>query len=103
MHPRWSALLCVAFLPSIPAMETAATSPFVTPDAARHQMKLTLQQLEAHMWGAANILRGKTAGQDYKKLQRTAFGAGRMVPRNESVRRGHAFGKFRNAGYRTSR
>lgn len=31
-------------------------------------MKLTLQQLEAHLWGAANILRGKTAGQDYKNL-----------------------------------
>lgn len=29
-------------------------------------MKLALQQLEAHLWGAANILRGKTAGQDYK-------------------------------------
>ena len=29
-------------------------------------IKLTLQQLEAHLWGAANILRGKTAGQDYK-------------------------------------
>ena len=29
-------------------------------------MKLTLQQLEAYLWGAANILRGKTAGQDYK-------------------------------------
>jgi type I restriction enzyme M protein len=29
-------------------------------------MKVTLQQLEAHLWGAANILRGKTAGQDYK-------------------------------------
>ena len=29
-------------------------------------MKLTLQRLEAHLWGAANILRGKTAGQDYK-------------------------------------
>lgn len=28
--------------------------------------KLTLQQLENHLWGAANILRGKTAGQDYK-------------------------------------
>ena len=27
---------------------------------------MTLQQLEAHLWGAANILRGKTAGQDYK-------------------------------------
>jgi type I restriction enzyme M protein len=30
------------------------------------KMKLTQQQLEAHLWGAANILRGKTAGQDYK-------------------------------------
>ena len=29
-------------------------------------MKLTQQQLEAHLRGAANILRGKTAGQDYK-------------------------------------
>jgi type I restriction enzyme M protein len=29
-------------------------------------VRLTLQQLEAHLWGAANILRGKTAGQDYK-------------------------------------
>lgn len=29
-------------------------------------MKLTQQQLETHLWGAANILRNKTAGQDYK-------------------------------------
>ena len=29
-------------------------------------MKLSLQQLEAHLLGSANILRGKTAGQDYK-------------------------------------
>jgi type I restriction enzyme M protein len=28
--------------------------------------KLTQQELESHLWGAANILRGKTAGQDYK-------------------------------------
>jgi HsdM N-terminal domain len=28
--------------------------------------QLTLQRLEAHLKGAANILRGKTAGQDYK-------------------------------------
>lgn len=28
--------------------------------------RLTQQQLEAHLLGAANILRGKTAGQDYK-------------------------------------
>jgi len=33
---------------------------------AVNSKKLTLQQLEAHLWGAANILRGKTAGQDYK-------------------------------------
>jgi type I restriction enzyme M protein len=32
----------------------------------RSGAKLTQQQLEAHLWGAANILRGKTAGQDYK-------------------------------------
>src|SRR4026207_1576025 len=32
----------------------------------RPSVKLTQQQLEAHLWGAANILRGKTAGQDYK-------------------------------------
>lgn len=30
------------------------------------EKKLTQQQLEAHLMGAANILRGKTAGQDYK-------------------------------------
>ncbi len=29
-------------------------------------IKATQQQLEAHLWGAANVLRGKTAGQDYK-------------------------------------
>ena len=29
-------------------------------------MRLSQQQLETHLWGAANILRGKTAGQDYK-------------------------------------
>lgn len=29
-------------------------------------MRLTQQKLETHLWGAANILRGKTAGQDYK-------------------------------------
>src|SRR5207253_5471368 len=28
--------------------------------------RLTQQQLETHLWGAANILRGRTAGQDYK-------------------------------------
>lgn len=32
----------------------------------RFTMKITQQQLEAHLWGAANVLRGKTAGQDYK-------------------------------------
>jgi hypothetical protein len=30
------------------------------------RVKLTQQQLEAHLWGAADILRGKSAGQDYK-------------------------------------
>ena len=29
-------------------------------------MRLTIRRLEAHLWGAAQILRGKTAGQDYK-------------------------------------
>ena len=29
-------------------------------------MRLTQQQLEAHLWDAADILRGKTAGQDSK-------------------------------------
>jgi len=29
-------------------------------------MKMTQQRLEKHLWGAADILRGKTAGQDYK-------------------------------------
>src|SRR5262245_56783595 len=28
--------------------------------------RLTLQQLDTHLLGAANILRGRTAGQDYK-------------------------------------
>jgi type I restriction enzyme M protein len=28
--------------------------------------KVTQQELETYLWGAANILRGKTAGQDYK-------------------------------------
>jgi len=28
--------------------------------------KLTQQQLEAHLWGAANMLRGRTAGQDWR-------------------------------------
>jgi len=32
----------------------------------RCSVKLTLQQLEADPWGAANILRGKTVGQDYE-------------------------------------
>ena len=28
--------------------------------------RITQQQLESHLWGSANILRGRTAGQDYK-------------------------------------
>src|ERR1700716_1231129 len=35
-------------------------------DRTDSSLNLTQQQLEAHLWGAANILRGKTAGQDYK-------------------------------------
>lgn len=31
-----------------------------------HQKMLSQQELESWLWGAANILRGKTAGQDYK-------------------------------------
>lgn len=38
-------------------------------------MKLTLQQLEAHLWSAANILRGKTAGQDYLPARSTLLSA----------------------------
>lgn len=39
--------------------KTLATSP-------SRVKRLTQQRLETHLWGAANILRGKTAGQDYK-------------------------------------
>ena len=35
-------------------------------------MRLTLQQLETHLWGAANILRGKTAGQGLQELHSVA-------------------------------
>jgi type I restriction enzyme M protein len=45
-------------------LEQSAATPMTT--VSRNGPKLTLQQLEAHLWGAANILRGKTAGQDYK-------------------------------------
>jgi len=40
--------------------------PVAPAPVATRQARLTLQQLEAHLWGAANILRGRTAGQDYK-------------------------------------
>ena len=51
----------------------AASQPSLWPDAPAvspvvavpRSGKLTLEQLEAHLWGA-HILRGKTAGQDYK-------------------------------------
>jgi type I restriction enzyme M protein len=46
-----------------PAPNTAGKEPRL---GQRPSMRLTQQQLEAHLWGAANILRGKTAGQDYK-------------------------------------
>ena len=55
-----------------PLVETARTSTLTAQDGdtrsqrERISVKLTQQQLEAHLWGAANILRGKTAGQDYK-------------------------------------
>jgi type I restriction enzyme M protein len=34
--------------------------------SASRSARLTQRQLENHLWGAAKILRGKTAGQDYK-------------------------------------
>src|ERR671916_14523 len=43
-----------------------ATQPELWPAAPAPRRPLTLQQLETHLWGAANILRGRTAGQDYK-------------------------------------
>lgn len=33
--------------------------------------KLTQQQLETYLWGAAKIFRGKTAGQDYMNYIRS--------------------------------
>ena len=38
-------------------------------------MRQTQQPLETHLWGAANILRGKTAGQDYKDHILSLLGA----------------------------
>ena len=38
----------------------------VEKEKVRLMPKLTLQQLETHLWGAADVLRGRTAGQDYK-------------------------------------
>ena len=55
-----------------PPVRGARATAFATQDGdvrrrvERPGVKLTQQQLEAHLWGAANILRGKTAGQDYK-------------------------------------
>src|ERR1700739_1354059 len=49
-----------------PVSAIAAQDGDVRPSGSRSAVKLTQQQLEAHLWGAANILRGKTAGQDYK-------------------------------------
>ena len=43
-------------------------------------MKLSLHQLEAHLWGAANILRGKTAGKDYRNYILTAPSPCSVVP-----------------------
>ena len=54
-------------------LEVGATGASVFPASNATQTKsvsrtarLTQRQLENHLWGAANILRGKTAGQDYK-------------------------------------
>jgi hypothetical protein len=55
-----------------PLVREARASAFAPQDGnvrrqvGRPTVRLTQQQLEAHLWGAANILRGKTAGQDYK-------------------------------------
>ncbi|MCI0457978.1 MAG: type I restriction-modification system subunit M N-terminal domain-containing protein, partial [Gemmataceae bacterium] len=46
--------------------EFVKTAEKVRGGETRAIVRLTQQQLEAHLWGAANILRGKTAGQDYK-------------------------------------
>jgi len=49
------------------ALGYSATAPITKPVGTRlRSKKLTQRQLENHLWGAANILRGKTAGQDYK-------------------------------------
>jgi hypothetical protein len=47
-----------------PTLESAQGSPAAA--TVPRSRRLTLQQLDAHLWGAANILRGRTAGQDYK-------------------------------------
>jgi type I restriction enzyme M protein len=45
---------------------TVRTRTELWPAAPAPRRPLTLQQLETHLWGAANLLRGQTAGQDYK-------------------------------------
>lgn len=48
--------------------------------------KLTQQVLETYLWGAANILRGKTAGHDYKTYiltLDTKRGLGHTIPTEE--------------------
>jgi HsdM N-terminal domain len=49
-----------------PAPSVAALNGDVRSHGRSVTVKLTQQQVEAHLWGAANILRNKTAGQDYK-------------------------------------
>jgi len=44
-------------------------------------MKLTLQQLETHLWGAANILLGKTAGKDQRLFYLKAANEGGWTTR----------------------
>jgi type I restriction enzyme M protein len=60
MKPPQKPLRPIKSAPLLPPKDAEVSLP------QRPTVKLTQQQLEAHLWGAANILRGKTAGQDYK-------------------------------------
>ena len=76
-------------------------------------MKLTLQQLETHLWGAANILRGKTAGQDYKNYILSLMFYKRLCDQWEGEaddaiaelerQQGHEFTETRKAGLSQAR
>ena len=74
-------------------------------------MTLTLQQLEAHLLGAANILRGKTAGQDYKNYILSLMFYKRLCDQWEGeadeaiaeleLQQGRAFSEMEKAIFRT--